>query len=82
MRLLTFVVVGGGPSGVELAGAIAEIAGHTLAGEFRAIDTRRARVVLLEAATQLLTGLPRPGSQRVRSWLSSRWGSQYEPGRA
>ncbi len=50
----TFVVVGGGPTGVELAGAIAEMRRHTLAGEFRRIDSRDARVVLLEAGPRLL----------------------------
>jgi NADH dehydrogenase len=57
-RLLTFVVVGGGPTGVELAGAIAEIARHTLAREFRAIDTRQARVVLCEHGSVLLKAYP------------------------
>jgi NADH dehydrogenase len=57
-RLLTFVVVGGGPTGVELAGAIAEIARYTLAREFRAIDTRQARVVLCEGAPVLLPAYP------------------------
>src|SRR5438477_6438706 len=46
--LLTFVVVGAGPTGVELAGALAEIARHSLARDFRHIDPRSARVVLLE----------------------------------
>ena len=45
-RLLTFVVVGGGPTGVEMAGAIAELARHALARDFRAIDPTHARVVL------------------------------------
>src|SRR5438874_321975 len=45
---LTFVVVGAGPTGVEMAGALAEIARHTLKGEFRRIDPSRARVVLVE----------------------------------
>ena len=57
-RLLTFVVVGGGPTGVELAGAIAEIARHTLAREFRSIDTRQARVVLCEGGPVLLSAYP------------------------
>ncbi|HEX5132486.1 MAG TPA: NAD(P)/FAD-dependent oxidoreductase [Candidatus Krumholzibacteria bacterium] len=57
-ELLTFVVVGGGPTGVELAGAVAELARGTLAREFRVIDPRRARVVLVEAGERLLPALP------------------------
>jgi NADH:ubiquinone reductase (H+-translocating) len=53
-RLLTFVIVGGGPTGVELAGAIAEVARQTLARDFRRIDPRTARIVLLEAGPRLL----------------------------
>lgn len=52
--LLTFVVVGGGPTGVELAGALAEIARHTLPREFRHIDTATARIVLVEAGPRIL----------------------------
>jgi NADH:ubiquinone reductase (H+-translocating) len=52
--LLTFVIVGGGPTGVELAGAIAELAHATLPGDFRRIDTRRARIVLIEAGPRVL----------------------------
>ena len=52
--LLCFVVVGGGPTGVELAGTIAELAHHTLTGEFRKIDPRETRVVLIEAADRVL----------------------------
>ncbi|HZZ83701.1 MAG TPA: NAD(P)/FAD-dependent oxidoreductase [Anaeromyxobacteraceae bacterium] len=51
---LTFVVVGGGPTGVELAGAVAEIARHTLASEFRHIQPDRARVMLLQAGERVL----------------------------
>ena len=56
--LLTFVVVGGGPTGVELAGAIAEIARHTVADDFRAIDPTQARVILLEGLPRILTAFP------------------------
>ncbi len=51
---LTFVIVGGGPTGVELAGAIAELARHGLSGEFRAIDPASARVVLAQSGPRLL----------------------------
>jgi NADH dehydrogenase len=53
-RLLNFVVVGGGPTGVEMAGAIAELAKRALAADFRSIDPRCARVVLIEARPRLL----------------------------
>jgi NADH:ubiquinone reductase (H+-translocating) len=52
--LLTFVIVGGGPTGVELAGAIVELVYQNLVGEFRRIDTRKARVLLVEAGPRLL----------------------------
>jgi NADH dehydrogenase len=55
---LTFVVVGGGPTGVELAGALSEIARHALASDFRTIDPRDARVVLLEGMPRLLGAFP------------------------
>jgi NADH:ubiquinone reductase (H+-translocating) len=54
-RLLNFVVVGGGPTGVEMAGAIAELANRALAKDFRSIDPRSARTILVEAAPRLLT---------------------------
>ena len=57
-RLLTFIVIGGGPTGVEMAGAIAEIARDTLRNDFRLIDPRQARIILLEAADRLLTSFP------------------------
>lgn len=56
--LLTFVVVGGGPTGVELAGALAEIGRYTLARDFRAIHPTSARIVLVEGMPRLLSGLP------------------------
>jgi NADH dehydrogenase len=54
-RLLNFVVVGGGPTGVEMAGAIAELAKVALASDFRTIDPRSARIILVEAGPRLLT---------------------------
>ena len=53
-RLLTFVVVGAGPTGVEMAGQIAELAHRTLRKDFRSINTRAAKVILLDAAGQVL----------------------------
>jgi NADH dehydrogenase, FAD-containing subunit len=53
-RLMTFVVVGAGPTGVEMAGQIAELAHRTLRHEFRHIDPRRARIILLDAAPSVL----------------------------
>ena len=53
-KLLTFVVVGAGPTGVEMAGQIAELADHTLKGAFRHIDSTKARVILLDAAPAVL----------------------------
>src|SRR5258708_19003244 len=56
--LLTFVIVGAGATGVELAGTIAELAQDTLPPDFRNIDTQRARVVLIEAGPRVLAGFP------------------------
>src|SRR6267143_212404 len=55
---MTFVVVGGGPTGVEMAGAIAEIARYTLAKDFRHIDPSQARVILVEGEPRVLAGYP------------------------
>ena len=57
---LTFVIVGGGPTGVELAGALAEIAKQTLAQDFRHFDPRAARILLLEAGPSILSTFPEP----------------------
>ncbi len=57
-RLLTFVVIGGGPTGVELAGALAEIARVTLARDFRRFEPGNARIVLVEGAPRLLASFP------------------------
>ncbi|QDZ09048.1 NAD(P)/FAD-dependent oxidoreductase [Sphingomonas panacisoli] len=56
--LLTFAIVGAGPTGVELAGTIADLAHDTLPCDFRAIDTRRTRVLLVEAGPTVLNGYP------------------------
>jgi len=57
-RLMTIVVVGGGPTGVELAGAFAELARHVLRADFRRIDSARARVILIEGGPRILGHLP------------------------
>ncbi|MHC2467491.1 NAD(P)/FAD-dependent oxidoreductase [Bradyrhizobium embrapense] len=56
--LLTFVIIGAGPTGVEMAGTIADLAKDTLPQDFRHIDTRKARVVLIEAGPRVLAGFP------------------------
>src|SRR3982074_3641215 len=56
--LMTFVIIGAGPTGVELAGTIAELAQDTLPPDFRNIDTHKARVVLIEAGPRVLAGFP------------------------
>jgi NADH dehydrogenase len=66
---LTFVVVGAGPTGVELAGQIAEIARETVHRDFRTIDTRSARVLLVEMADRVLTAFPPRLSQRAAQAL-------------
>jgi NADH dehydrogenase len=68
--LLTSVVVGGGPTGVELAGALAEIARQTIARDFRLIDPTKARVVLVEAGPRILAGFPAPLSARAAAALA------------
>ncbi|MGH2733445.1 MAG: NAD(P)/FAD-dependent oxidoreductase, partial [Actinomycetota bacterium] len=67
---LTFVIVGGGPTGVELAGALAEISRHALTRDFRRIDPRRARIILAEGLERVLPTFP-PG-------LSARAARQLE----
>src|SRR5271156_6054656 len=57
-EMLTFVIVGGGPTGVELAGAIAELARHGLSREFRAIDPSMAQVILMQSGARILPTFP------------------------
>jgi NADH:quinone reductase (non-electrogenic) len=57
-RFLTFVIIGAGPTGVELAGAVAELARDTLRGDFRAIDPASARIILVDAAARVLPTYP------------------------
>ena len=68
-RLLTFVVIGGGPTGVEMAGAIAELAKRALASDFRSIDPRAARIILVEAAPRVLTPFDETLSDAARRSL-------------
>jgi NADH dehydrogenase len=65
----TFVVIGGGPTGVELAGALAEIAGRTLARDFRRFDPRTTRVILIEAGPRVLSTFPEELSAKARAQL-------------
>jgi len=67
---LTFVVVGGGPTGVELAGALGELARRTLPGEFRAADPRESRVLLLEGGERVLPSFPAQLSQHANRSLA------------
>ena len=70
-RLLTFVIIGGGPTGVEMAGAIAEVARQTLARDFRGIDPRTARIVLIEAGPRLLPTFSEKHSSYARDTLAA-----------
>ena len=65
-RLLNFVVIGAGPTGVEMAGAIAELARRALARDFRTIDPRQARIVLVEAGPRVLAAFP----ERLSAWTA------------
>lgn len=68
---LTFVVVGGGPTGVELAGAIMEVASKTLPREFRHIDTKTARVILVEGMDRLLPAMPERMGKLAHRYLKT-----------
>jgi NADH dehydrogenase len=69
-RLLTFVVVGGGPTGVEMAGAIAELTKKTLAKDFRSIDPTSARILLIEAGPRVLASFPERLSRKAEESLT------------
>ena len=86
---LAFVIVGGGPTGVELAGAIKELAVDVIPRDFRVADTRRARVILIEAGPRLLPALEPASSERalkqlqglgVEVWLGRRVTDIFEGG--
>ncbi len=66
---MNFVIIGGGPTGVEMAGAIAEISRHTLAKNFRHIDPSQARVILIEGEPRLLAAYPEDLSESARKQL-------------
>jgi len=68
-RLLTVVIVGGGPTGVEMAGAVAELARYTLARDFRRVDPTAARIILVEAGPRLLGTFPEALSRYARQTL-------------
>ena len=78
---LTFVIIGAGSTGLELAGTLAEIARHTLAPEFRRSDPRQARVLLLEAGERVLPNLP-PGLSAKAAAQLTRLGVTVRTGRA
>ena len=69
--LLTFIIVGAGPTGVELAGALCEIAKHTLRNEFRKIDPSQARVILLELGPRVLPSFPEKLSEKAAAILDA-----------
>jgi NADH:quinone reductase (non-electrogenic) len=71
-RLLTFAIVGGGATGVEMAGAIAEVARQSLAMDFRHIDPKSARIVLIEAGLRIMPTLPEKLSDYVRRTLAKK----------
>lgn len=68
-RLMTFAVIGGGPTGVEMAGSIAELSRHTLARDFRNIRPEKTRILLVEAADRLLAGFSPDLSDYARTGL-------------
>jgi NADH:ubiquinone reductase (H+-translocating) len=70
-RLLTFVVIGAGPTGVEMAGQIAELANRTLQRDFRRINTRTAKVILVDAASQVLPPFGRKLGRKTKKKLES-----------
>ena len=69
--LLTFVVIGGGPTGVEMAGAIAELARRSVSRDFRSITPHCSRVILVEGGPRLLAGFPEALSERARRAIES-----------
>jgi NADH:quinone reductase (non-electrogenic) len=80
-RLLTFVIVGGGPTGVEMAGAVVELAHKALSRDFRRIDPKSARIILVEAAPRVLLTFPESLSETARRSLE-RLGVEVRLGKA
>ncbi|MFO0996752.1 MAG: NAD(P)/FAD-dependent oxidoreductase [Alphaproteobacteria bacterium] len=78
-RLLNFVIVGGGPTGVELAGAIAELARRALAEDFNTIDPAQARIILIEGGPRVLATFPEALSRRAQRSLE-KLGVEIRPG--
>lgn len=79
--LLTFVIVGAGPTGVELAGTMAELAHQTMAADFRALDPKAARILLVEAGPRALAAFPEDLSDYARRALE-RLGAEIRTGQA
>lgn len=67
---MTFAIIGAGPTGVELAGSLSEIAKHELDGEFRSIDPSKARIVIIEGGSRPLAMLPESLSKAAAGDLS------------
>ena len=80
-RLLTYVLIGGGPTGVELAGALAEIARHTVREEYDAVDSAIARIILVEAGPSILPAFPEDLRNSARRSLQ-RLGVEVREGKA
>ena len=82
--LLTFLIVGGGPTGVELAGAIIELARHGMEKEFRRFDPASARVLLVQAAPRILPTFPEALSEKGQAFAraSRRGSAAQQPRRA
>jgi len=76
---LTFVIVGAGPTGVELAGAIAEIARQTLKNDFRSIDPQEAQIILMDSAPRVLPTFPEDLAQKAKRALA-KLGVEVQPG--
>jgi NADH:ubiquinone reductase (H+-translocating) len=70
-EILTFVVVGGGPTGVEMAGSISELSRHTMRFDFRNIDPRAARIVLIEGQSRVLSMFPEKLSEKAKQALET-----------
>src|SRR5262244_2446086 len=79
--LLTFVLVGGGPTGVEMAGALAELRRYTLKSDFRRIDPQQARIILAEASPRLLATFPEKLARKAQARLE-RLGVEVRTGQA